>query len=507
MKKIIQLLVAVLLSGHSAISYAQLTFPGSAGGRGAVLMSSSGYGVDIENSSDSPSPPFTVRAWASTDTTFQDSEVISVTDYEPLAAGETIRSGYRYSIPLDGDTRPLSEIVGSIINFQVCIEVVGATPVCRLRGDSVISPDPPNFEASSGTSQDGVELTFTVPTVNSEIPFEFLKVTRTDRILDQGPIAPAVEITIPASEVEMVEDFGNQISLKVLVETADSSPAQFTLQQCYSVVVGAFQCGASGLVSEELGYRQEVAQSVGGEFNDRIRVQWPRFVNSEFFNAYEVTRCEANDLSACNTTLLRSAGAIETYDDFSVLRGQEYIYSVDACEGMNPNTCVVGENVNIARSGKTFVGLVDEFETDDSAGQASTVNSTVSQLRSFHTVTDDDWVRVEIAQDVNFSVSTSAFDSQNVDTILELYSGSSNNLELLEDNDDSGQTASFSQIGPMTLSAGTYFLKATHFKLVPDGGGDPIIPAPIISNYRLNFAIESLAPVTMAPVIDLLLSD
>ena len=513
MKNYARVFIAILTLINWSSSFAQFSVEHRSRTTPIIFISPYTKTDEIRNTSGTTSPAYTVRVWESTDVKFEDSEVISVVDYGPLGAGEVRNHSYRYFIPIPRDSRPLSEIIGSDLHFQTCVEAPSVLPICDIHSFKVLPPRSTPFEASRGTSQKGVELTFTAQTIDSEVPFEYLRLTRTDRVLDQGPISPAVEERLLPSQVEIVEDLGTQMSFKVLVETPDSSPAEFSLQQCYSSAPTLNMCGSTAVIARRRqGYRQAKASSVGGEFNDRIRVQWPVFALSDAFSAYELTRCEANAPSQCVKFRARASGvtadAFETYDDFSAERGVEYIYTIDACEGINPTTCVVLEHTNIARSEKTFVGLPDRFEEDNTPSQASIVSSTTSELRSFHTASDDDWVRLELDEVTMLTLSTSAFKSQNVDTLLELYSGNIGSLELLEENDDVSQTASFSQIGPMQFEAGTYFVRATHFKLIPDGGGEPIIPAPIVPNYQLDIKVEKMnVSLNMAPVIDLLLSN
>ena len=162
----------------------------------------------------------------------------------------------------------------------------------------------------------------------------------------------------------------------------------------------------------------------------------------------------------------------------------------------------------MAESEASFIGLTDQFEPDNRPSEATTTNRSVSQLRSFHTSTDEDWVKVELDSVSDISIETSSFNGERTDTVLSLYQRLNGELSLLEENVDTNVTAGFSKIETLRLEAGTYFVKATHFKLIPDGGGDPIIPAPIVPNYQLDITIKKMNEgLNMAPIIDLLLNN
>ncbi len=506
MKNSIFLMILVSAAFFTDRCFAQFEVRAEGGGSVPALFSNSNYGQSIAYNGTTPSPDFVVKTWVSPDRTFAEDEVVSTNSYTSVTPGTNFRNNYSWSTPVNGDTRALTDIVGSLLYFQTCVEVVGQPSVCRVRSSEVIPPASPNFSASQGTSQQGVILQFTLQTRNAEDPFDFLRVTRLDRALDRGPSLSTIEIDIQSSDVTLVSDGVNQKTYQTIVESPAGTPARFTLRQCFNN--GFRQCNIqTSSANSELGYRQSVASATTGEIEDRIIVQWPRFALTSTFEAYLVTRCEVNAPDRCEETKVLSTvstpggtGA-ETFEDFTAQRGIEYTYLVDACVGLNPNQCRTGDYDNIALSGPAFRGLVDEFESDDSPDQATLVTETVSQLRSFHTSLDDDWVRIELSEESDVEIETAPFRSNIVDTVLTLYEQINGELLEIENNDD----LDFAKIETLRLEKGTYFLKSTHFKLIPDGESDPIIPAPIIPNYFLNIRIERSNSVSISPIINLIL--
>lgn len=480
------------------------------GGRFPILFSESTRGDFVRNTGNVASPAFRVRAWASVDKLFQDSEVVWEENFNGLAPISQITTSFTYSTPLDGDNRPLAEIVASELNFRVCVEVPGDVPICFEEAEPVFAPDPPSLEASQGSSSEGVELDFTARTQNGEVPFDYIELTINDQVQNNFPPPARVE-RVDAVDIQTLSDGQNEKTFRLLAKPIAGSQASFSIKQCFRLPGGLDDCGNDrglGVTNGASGHTRAVAKSTQGELNDRIRLEWPNYTDNRFFSAYLINRCELNTVpEKCVSILSSSSGGPEAYEDFEVTRGVEYIYTMNACIPVDPQNCNIDTTRrNIARSEVSFIGLSDQFESDDTPSEASSINRSVSQLRSFHTPTDEDWVKVELDSVSDVSIETSSFNGERTDTVLSLYQFLNGDLTLLEENVDANVTAGFSKIDTLRLDPGTYFVKATHFKLIPDSGGDAVIPAPIIPNYILVVSIDKLErPVVMVPILDLLL--
>ncbi len=500
MTRFYKLWLSLLMLVSSLDAAAQIVFSGSGGGRLPVLMAQSGYGQDIQNDGATTSPAYKIRAWASTDRAFQDNEVISDIDYPGLGPGEMVRRSYTHPTPLVTDSRLLKDIIGEPYFFQMCIEIVGSAPTCRIDSRAVNTPDPGVTAASSGTTNNGVEIEYTVVTRNGETPFDFLRIGWRDRALDGGPAQAETVIDVPAAALTIVEDGQTRKRYRFVYESTPGVPGNFRVRHCYSLPVGP-TCLLTPRSSTELGYRTANASATQGSFNDQVQVEWPRFAFAEGFDAYQITRCREGAPQDCVLSRVASIGPLERFVDTAPVRGERYIYTIDACIGTSLNSCDPEIYMNIAVSQIGFVGLVDEFEEDDTAAQATFVDKDVSQVHSFDTPIDDDWLRISLDRPGRIAIETAAFNAESVDTILTLFDAQQVALDENDDKDPANAPGSFSRIETERLDAGEYFIKATHYKLP---GGE--FPAPTANNYVLSVAFLD-AKADLSPIIQLLLLD
>ena len=79
-----------------------------------------------------------------------------------------------------------------------------------------------------------------------------------------------------------------------------------------------------------------------------------------------------------------------------------------------------GPRFKLAVSSPGESGLVDQFEDDDNPRQATLVERSVSQLHSFDTPTDEDWVKLVLNRAQSIVIRTSGETSE--DTKITLYS-------------------------------------------------------------------------------------
>ncbi len=121
----------------------------------------------------------------------------------------------------------------------------------------------------------------------------------------------------------------------------------------------------------------------------------------------------------------------------------------------------------------------DTYEPDNSSAQAKPI-STTAQTHSISPVGDEDWVTFTLSQPSDLLLETSG--SGTYDTVLYLYNGSSQQIDL---DDDSG-TGAYSLIdracGVDELAAGTYYAR------VIDYNNDGVIPT-----YQLQLTTRACA--------------
>jgi len=125
----------------------------------------------------------------------------------------------------------------------------------------------------------------------------------------------------------------------------------------------------------------------------------------------------------------------------------------------------------------------DLFESDNSSGQANSINDGDQQAHSICPAGDEDWVKFTLAEESAVGIETSG---PSGDTVMWLYDSG---ISQLEYNDDGG-TGLFSLIdrtcGADALPAGTYYVKIEEF-------GN----ATVISSYDVSFDI--IEPCTTPP--------
>lgn len=245
-----------------------------------------------------------------------------------------------------------------------------------------------------------------------------------------------------------------------------------------------------------------------GSRSDGIEIVWEEPVAG--VQRYRIVRCLDNSPVDDNCLQFEIDGALTSYLDTNVIRGVSYVYTLSACDRIVTNvndarfgTCVDG-STSVYKFGKTnvgFVGLVDQFEEDDTREQATLVNNDVLQLHSFDSPTDQDWVKVSVRQRGRLVIDTSSFLGESVDTVITLEDNDGVEILMNDDADPQGAPGSFSRIETGTLEAGDYFLKVEHFRLP---GGE--FPAPTANNYVLTIDyLDFKAPMT--PILKLLLLD
>jgi len=145
--------------------------------------------------------------------------------------------------------------------------------------------------------------------------------------------------------------------------------------------------------------------------------------------------------------------------------------------------------------------LVDIYENDDTPQQATVISNSVQQLHSFDTPIDDDWVRVNLRAPSRLKIATSIFNGEKLDTVLSVFDSSQTLLFENDDSDPISDPAGFSAIETTVLPQGSYFVRATHFKLPIDG-----FPAPLANNYLLEIEVLD-NEINLVPIIQLLLGD
>jgi hypothetical protein len=112
----------------------------------------------------------------------------------------------------------------------------------------------------------------------------------------------------------------------------------------------------------------------------------------------------------------------------------------------------------------------DDFEVDDTPGEASTISSGETQQHSIHLPNNPDWVVFTLNKKKKVTLTTDG--DPGGDTVLSLYKSNGSTLIVSNDNKPG---SSYSQIKGKQLPAGTYFVKVT------GRGGS------VIDSYTLSF--------------------
>jgi M6 family metalloprotease-like protein len=122
----------------------------------------------------------------------------------------------------------------------------------------------------------------------------------------------------------------------------------------------------------------------------------------------------------------------------------------------------------------TAVTQGDQYEPDDTSGQATTIQSGIAQTHSIIPATDEDWVSFTLTSASDLTIETNGTSG---DTRMWLYDS---DLNQIAHNDDVGWPSYFSKITQTGLGAGTYYAKIDEY-----GNNDEI------SSYTLTAAFSS----------------
>ena len=232
-----------------------------------------------------------------------------------------------------------------------------------------------------------------------------------------------------------------------------------------------------------------------GTIEDGIQVDWVEFSGGTA--GYDLVRCRADDPSDC--VMIWVLGNVTSYIDRSVLPRVSYVYTIYQCsQALEPTRCRLpisdDKRTGVTNAGRT--GLRDRFEDDDTPQQATTVSNSVSQLRSFDTPTDEDWLEIVVSSAQSITFRTSGETSE--DTQLTLFDETGTNQIDFSSNTP-GVPTSFATLITEELEPGVYFLKVNQ-------GFIPGLPPQEVFNYTLEIEMND-TQVIMAPILQLLLND
>jgi hypothetical protein len=442
---------------------------------------------------------------------------------------------FSYTLPLGddvtpgGNPKPLSGLLGSDYHFQACLVFIGETDcdpganLTRVDQTTIVPPTVKDIKLI-GDNISKLELTW------SEVPFDnyiddssntqsvdFVSFYRIERIDQFGAISMTelAPIDIAKTMVDGEERF--TLSYDESDGLVRGKRNSFTVESCHNIgSIGAptLSCYPRTASFPNQPFTDTVAALqddfiASQDVDTGVRVDWVEPTSG--VKRYKLKRCtDASDPVCVN---IEVDGSISSYLDTNTLRGVDYSYSIASCDFLyrnynDPNdplnnTCYQNDRYTytfgVAKSGTR--GLVDAYEDDDTPAQATVVVSNASQLHSFDTPSDDDWIRIDLREPSRLNISTSGFNGENVDTVLSLFDA--NQLLLIEndDTDPANNVASFSSIESTVLDVGTYYIKATHFKLPIDG-----FPAPTANNYLLNIEILD-KKINITAILQLLFDD
>jgi len=442
---------------------------------------------------------------------------------------------FSYSLPLPDDLtpggklKPKSELLGDQYHYQACLIFVGqldCDPDPRFTASNQSTIVPPVVQNVSliGDQEDELQLAW------REVPFDeflddndvsqsvdFVSFYRIERI-DEDRLTSVVELP-PSSLSRIIIDGQELFSLSFseadglargkrnafTVESCHDTSATTTPQLvCFPRTAGFPNNGlrnAGGAIEAEFSASQ-------GSNNSGVLVSWDE--PTAAVRRYQIKRCLSSNDQVCNQ--FEIDGSNTSYLDTSALRGQSYVYTLSACDRLFQSS-----NLDDPRNGKCFEngaevykfgvsnagfrGLVDIYENDDTPQQATVISNSVQQLHSFDTPIDDDWVRVNLRAPSRLKIATSIFNGEKLDTVLSVFDSSQTLLFENDDSDPISDPAGFSAIETTVLPQGSYFVRATHFKLPIDG-----FPAPLANNYLLEIEVLD-NEINLVPIIQLLLGD
>ena len=105
----------------------------------------------------------------------------------------------------------------------------------------------------------------------------------------------------------------------------------------------------------------------------------------------------------------------------------------------------------------------DQFEPNDEADSANSIEIGTSQQHSFHYGDDIDWVKFEITQAGRYTIRAAGVNSNSLDTYIVLFDA---DLESITENDDGGDNLD-SRIS-RRFDTGLYYLKISCLDDDPD---------------------------------------
>lgn len=441
---------------------------------------------------------------------------------------------YSYSLPLAddltpmGNPRPLSDLLGDEYHFQACLIYAGETecdpePLSTRDDQTTFVPARVQDIKLIGDNVDRMELTW------AEVPFDnytddagnsqsvdFVSYYRIER-LDENNATTVTELAPSALEKIMVDEQERFIlRFDEMSGLNRGKRNSFTVESCHDTGIAVPPipgCYPRTARRSNSGFFRDAAAlekvfTASQDIDTGVMVSWEE--PTAGVRRYKLKRCTQSDSPVCINIELE--GSNTSYLDIDTLRGVVYNYTISACDllfqNSDPNDLRNGKcreddiyvyPFGVARSGMR--GLVDRYEEDDNVSQATVVNSSVSQLHSFDSTLDEDWVRIDLGGSSRLNISTSSFNNENVDTVLSLYDEELNLLIENIDADPENNVASFSLIESEPLPASSYYLKAAHYRLPIDG-----FTGKEANNYLLNIEILD-KKFNLMPILMLLTGD
>jgi len=492
----------------------------------SFTLSNTSISAFVRNDGNALSGPFRIKVWASFDLNIDDNDLVAISSaalpgLEPfdvtLQNTEVQVLNLRLPLPapddrqqprLVGDGLSPRQWIGRGVYIRACImdptgniEVECQEGVTPNTGRSVTVAPPIVMQglgrlntpvASNGISSEFIELHWPVPrTDNGAVLIDQYLVTETDF---DGNTAP---ISFNIADLDTVIDPDSGESLYRAVLTGREPGRRYQYNRGLAVCLESTCTLPSSNTDLRTIGNTYARLSATTNLNGRIEMGWEPFSNAAV--GYYVTRCtvgQPNDQCVELATLISATEFVDT----QVERGLQYIYTVDVCdEVVNSDTsprCRFNLRYRIGVSSPGESGLVDAFEDDDNAQQANLVDRSVSQLRSFDTPADEDWVKVVISKAQSIVIRTSGETSE--DTEITLFDSNLNELDQSK-NTPGVMFASFATLITDELEPGEYFAKINQETI-------PGLPPQAVFNYVLDIEFEQ-GPVIISPIINLLLDD
>ena len=472
------------------------------------------YTYSVVNRGNISSDRFRIKVWVSADAVIDETDLNSLStvlselspDNNTNSPRETHSIAFKFPLPeldnrpeprLTNDSLTASQWIGRNMHARACImDEFGEVEIeCSAISSDTAQVLPPRSlsflgngsygapQVTSGISTEVIELSWLVPpTDNGNLLIDEYRVT------EEAFDGSTTQISAMVSDMTVFtgDDGLDRYRLELRGRERGKQYAyDNSLQTCLNNLCSTPTFG--------LEFGNTLADfSATTDQSLRVTLDWDIFATTNV-RGYYVVRCDFDNPDDCEEIATLIAGT--SFVDQPVARGEKYIYYIDVCiVFLDCDISRARYRMGITNPGTS--GLVDDFEDDDTPAQATIVDRSVSQLRSFDTPTDEDWIEVVVSSAQSITFRTSGETSE--DTQLTLF-GETGTNQIDFSSNTPGVPTSFATLITEELDPGTYFLKVNQ-------GFIPGLPPQEVFNYTLDIEMSNQS-IVIAPIINLLLDE